>query len=213
MEGEWVVWTQHGEPKGRPKLPKWGPPKGWRAGLRPKPRRNRRAASAQTNGNARNGNVGANRDKGHGRSLVSEIEAMEKRIGRHMYLGLLKRVKAFRPQQIPDSNLQQQVLAQMESAERGLARLEAAQARLAPGSVQKIFLALKAPIKAKIEDLQTLESLVLALEKEVEAAETRTYRSFLPFYLPVTPVEQSQSALTHPATGRLMPLPIHLKLH
>jgi len=118
--------------------------------------------------------VHANGANGTVRSLVPEIEAMEKRIGRHMYLGLLKRVKAFRPQQISDSHLQQQVLTQMESAERGLARLEAAQARLAPGSVQKIFLSLKAPIKTKIEDLQTLEGLVLALEKEVEAAETCT---------------------------------------
>jgi len=174
MEGEWVDLDQHGEPKWIPRLPKWGTPKGWLAGLRPKPRRNRRAGIAQRNGSAGNGNVGANSDNGHGRSLVPEIEAMEKRIGRHMYLGLLKRVKAFRPQQIPDSNLQQQVLAQMESAERGFARLEAAQARLAPGSVQKIFLSLKAPIKTKIEDLQTLEILVLALEKEVEAVETRT---------------------------------------
>ena len=62
----------------------------------------------------------------------------------------------------------EQVLAQMQAAERGLARLEAAQTRLAPEIVQKVVASLHAP-PAKVEDLQTLHSLVVTLEKEVEA--------------------------------------------
>jgi hypothetical protein len=56
----------------------------------------------------------------------------------------------------------------MQGAVRGLARLETTQARLTPEIVQRIIVSLNAPT-AKIEDLQTLHSLVIALEKEVEA--------------------------------------------
>jgi len=50
--------------------------------------------------------------------------------------------------------------------------LETARARVAPEVVQKIIVSLNTP-PAKIEDLQTLHSLVLALEKEVEEAQTQ----------------------------------------
>jgi len=39
-DGEWIELDQHGVPKKIPKLPRWATPKGWLAGLRPKPRRN-----------------------------------------------------------------------------------------------------------------------------------------------------------------------------
>jgi hypothetical protein len=66
----------------------------------------------------------------------------------------------------------QRVLAQMQGAERGMSRLEAARARLAPEVVQKVIVSLNAP-PAKVEDLQTLHSLVVALEKQVEEAQTQ----------------------------------------
>jgi len=89
-----------------------------------------------------------------------------------MYRGLLKRVaRVWAPQQIREIAVQQQVLAQMQGAERGLARLQA-QARLAPEIVQRIIVSLNAP-PTRLEDLQTLHSLVVALEKEVELAQTQ----------------------------------------
>jgi hypothetical protein len=66
----------------------------------------------------------------------------------------------------------EQVLAQMQGAERGVARLEAARARLAPEVVQKVIASLSMP-PAKLEDLQSLHSLVVALEKEVESVQTQ----------------------------------------
>jgi hypothetical protein len=48
-----------------------------------------------------------------------------------------------------------------------LARLEAAQAKLTPETVQRIISSLNAP-PAKLEDLATLQALVVALEREVE---------------------------------------------
>jgi len=110
---------------------------------------------------------------GSGRNLVAEIEAMEGKIGKRMYRGLLKRVaRVWAPQQIREIALQQQVLAQMQGAERGLARLQVSQARRAPEIVQRIIVSLNAR-PAKLDDLQTLHSLVVALGKEVEAGQTR----------------------------------------
>ena len=42
-DGEWIELDEHGMPKRIPKLPRWATPKGWLAGLRAKPRKNRQA--------------------------------------------------------------------------------------------------------------------------------------------------------------------------
>jgi hypothetical protein len=172
LDGEWIDLDQHGVPKKIPKLPRWATPKGWLAGLRPKPQRNRHAL-VRANGHCGNGDFATHGGNGNGRSLVAEIEAMQKRIGKRLYRGLLKRVaRVWGPQQIRETAVLQQVLSQMQGAERGVARLEAAQARLTPEVVQKIIASLNAP-PTKVEDLQTLHSLVVALEKEVEEAQTQ----------------------------------------
>jgi hypothetical protein len=169
VDGEWIELDQHGIPRKIPKLPRWATPKGWLAGLRSKPRRNRHAL-VRANGHCGNGDFASHGVNGNSQSLVGEIEAMEKKIGNRLYRGLLKRVaKAWSPQQIRETAVLQQVLAQMQGAERGVARLEAARARLAPDVVQKIIVSLNAP-PAKVEDLRTLHSLVVALEKEVGVA-------------------------------------------
>jgi hypothetical protein len=172
MDGEWIELGQHGIPKKIPKLPRWATPKGWLAGLRPKPRRNRHAL-VRANGHCGNGELASHGVNGHGQSLVAEIEAIEQKIGNRLYRGLLKRVaRVWSPQQIRETAVLQRVLAQMQGAERGMSRLEAARARLAPEVVQKVIVSLNAP-PAKVEDLQTLHSLVVALEKQVEEAQTQ----------------------------------------
>ena len=101
--------------------------------------------------------------------MILVIEATESKIGRHFYRGLLKNIaRAWSPQQIQETALLEKVLAQMQGAERGMGRLEAAQAKLLPETVQRIISSLNAP-PAKLEDLQTLHALVVALEKEVDA--------------------------------------------
>lgn len=172
LDGQWIELDQEGVPKNIPKLPRWATPKGWLAGLRPKPRRNRHMLG-RANGQRGNDDLRSHGVNGHGQSLVAEIEAMEKKIGNRLYRGLLKRVaRVWSPQQIRETVLLEQVLAQMQGAERGVARLEAARARLAPGVVEKIIVSLNAP-PANVEDLQTLHGLVVALEKEVEQAQTQ----------------------------------------
>jgi len=174
MDGEWIELDQNGVPKKIPKLPRWATPKGWLAGLRPKPRRNRRAL-VRTNPQSGNGESGHHGVNGNGSSqtLVAEIEAMEKKIGHRLYRGLLKRVaRAWSPQQIRENVLLEQVLAQMQGAERGVMRLEAARARLAPEVVEEIILSLNTP-PAKLADLQSLHRLVVALERKVESVQTQ----------------------------------------
>ena len=172
VDGQWIELDQEGMPTKIPKLPRWATPKGWLAGLRPKPRRNRHKLG-RANGQRGNGGFRSHGANGHGQSLVAEIEAMEKKIGNRLYRGLLKRVaRVWSPQQIRETVLLEQVLAQMQGAERGVARLEAARARLAPGVVERIIVSLNAP-PAKVEDLQALHGLVVALEKEVEQAQTQ----------------------------------------
>ena len=106
---------------------------------------------------------------GHRQSLVVAIEATENKIGKRLYRGLLKNAaRAWSPRQIQETAALEKVLAQMQGAERGVARLEAAKARLAPETVQRVISSLNAP-PAKLEDLQTLHTLVVALEKEVDA--------------------------------------------
>ena len=168
IDGEWIDLDRQGVPTKIPKVPRWATPNGWFAGLRPKPKRNRRAM-IRANGHSGNGAPGVQGHAGNGQELIVAIEAMEHRIGKRLYRGLLKRAaRVWTPQQIRETTVLEQVLAQMQAAERGLARLEAAQTRLAPEIVQKVVASLHAP-PAKVEDLQTLHSLVVTLEKEVEA--------------------------------------------
>lgn len=168
IDGEWVDLNQNGLPTRIPKLPRWATPNGWLAGLRPKPRRNRHAL-VRANGHDGNGERPSRVWNGHRQNLVAAIEAMESKIGKRFYRGLLKHVaRAWSPQQIQETAVLEKVLAQMEGAQRGLARLDAAQAKLTPKTVQRIVSSLNAP-PAKLEDLQTLHTLVIALEKEVDA--------------------------------------------
>lgn len=170
MGGEWVDLDQNGLPTKIPRLPRWANPNGWIAGLRPKPRRNRHAL-VHANGHAGNSNLPSHAVNGNGQSLVAEIKAMESKIGKRLYRGLLKRVaRVWSPEQIRETAVLEQVLGQMQGAVRGLARLEAARARLAPETVQGIISSLNIP-PAKLEGLQSLHTLVVALEQAVEKTE------------------------------------------
>lgn len=171
IDGEWVELDHNHLPKKIPRMPRWATPNGWMAGLRPTLRRNRRAL-VRANGHASNGeppfSQPSHETNGQRQTTILAIEAMEHKIGKRFYRGLLKRVaRVWSPEQIQEASVCERVLAQMQGAERGIARLEAAQAKLTPETVQRIISSLNAP-PAKLEDLATLHSLVVALEKEVE---------------------------------------------
>ena len=168
LDGEWVELDAHGLPTRIPRLPRWATPNGWLAGLRSKTRRKHHAL-VRANGRSGNGAGSSHEANGLHQRLVAQIEGMESQIGKRFYRGLLKKVaRAWSPQQIQETVVLDKILAQMQGAERGLSRFEAAKAKLAPEAVQRIISSLNASPE-KLEDLQTLHTLVIALEKEVEA--------------------------------------------
>lgn len=132
------------------------------------------ARLSAANGQHWNGDSASQGANGNHQNLVAQIEAMEKKIGKRLYRGLLKRVAAVRsPHRFARPPCSARCWRRCRGAERGLARLEAAQARLGPEIVQRIVVSLNTP-QAKLEDLQTLHALVTTLEKEVELAQAQT---------------------------------------
>ncbi len=165
--GAWVDLDERKRPKGAPRLFGWATPKGWKDGLRPprgtdtegtdpEPRaRNDGANEGSNKPSAQNGNL----------SLIRQIEAMQKPLGNRLYRGLLKSIgRAWKPNDIRDGAVLQKVLAHMQSAERGLQRLQSALERAGAAPLGPALAFLKLQSLDHIESLDTLQKLVLALE-------------------------------------------------
>ena len=82
-----------------------------------------------------------------------------------MYRGLLKTVaRVWNPKDIQDLAIQQKVLAHMQAAERGFRRLDAALDRIGPEPLTQILRSLKLQSIDRVDNLETLHQIVLALE-------------------------------------------------
>jgi hypothetical protein len=169
--GTWVDLDERKRPKSVPRLADWATPEGWTQGLRPNAAVASRLSERTTTGN--NGNC----DSQNGRtgtselrtSLVREIEQMEPSVGRRMYRGLLRTVaRVWNPKDIHDAAIQQRVLAQMQAAERGFRRLDAALDRVGPEALTQTLRSLKLQSIDRVDNLQTLHRIVLALEAAVQ---------------------------------------------
>ena len=164
--GTWVDLDDRKRPKSVPRLDGWATPEGWRQGLRPNAEvaarlSERTTAGDHGNGDGHDGNYANDR----GESLVREIEQMERSVGKRMYRGLLKTVaRVWNPKDIQDPAIQQKVLAHMQASERGFRRLDAALARVGPEPLQQILRSLKLQSVDRVDNLQTLHQIVLALE-------------------------------------------------
>jgi hypothetical protein len=165
--GTWVDLDERRRPKSVPKLDGWATPEGWCRGLRPDAEGNSKPAertTAGTDGNGdshRNGNDASDQRA----SLVREIEQMEQALGKRMYRGLLKTLaRVWNPKDIREPEVQQKVLVHMQSAERGLRRLDAALDRVGPEPLTQILRSLKLPSLDRVDNLQILHQIVLALE-------------------------------------------------
>jgi hypothetical protein len=165
--GTWVDLDERKRPKSVPKLDGWATPEGWRQGLRPNAEVASRLSERTTAANNGNGDGhDSGRSANHrGASLVREIEQMERSVGKRMYRGLLKRVaRVWNPGDIQDPAIRQKVLAHMQAAERGFRRLDAALDRIGPEPLTLILRSLKLQSVDRVDDLQTLHEIVLALE-------------------------------------------------
>src|SRR5208282_1615037 len=120
--------------------------------------------TAGTDGHG-DGHRNGNGPSDHGASLVREIEQMEQALGKRMYRGLLKTLaRVWNPKDIQDPAIQQKVLAHMQAAERGFRRLDAALDRVGPEPLSQILRSLELQSVDRVDNLQTLHEIVLALE-------------------------------------------------
>jgi hypothetical protein len=169
--GTWVDLDDRKRPKTIPKLPDWATPEGWRRGLRPNAEVTARLSEQTPAGNNGNGD-GHDNSKGasdQSASLVREIKKMEQALGKRMYRGLLKTLaRVWNPKDIQDPAIQEKVLAHMQAAERGFRRLDAARERVEPEALTPILHSLKLQSIDRVDNLQTLHQIVLALEAAVQ---------------------------------------------
>jgi hypothetical protein len=162
--GTWVDLDDKKRPKSVPQLAGWATPAGWRKGLRP-------SCAHETSANeetvAKNGDD--RRHEGHGADasddVLREIEGLEKVVGKRMYRGLLKSVaRVWNPRDIRDAKTRKKVLAHMQAAERGLRRAQVAAERAGAKSLGAVLESFKLRSLDQVDNLQTLQEIVVALE-------------------------------------------------
>jgi hypothetical protein len=170
FSGEWVDLDERKRPKSVPHLPKWATPEGWRQGLRPQqgtagaPSQNASTTGARARAQA-NAITTQSASQVEIPALVQQIEALEKPLGKRLYRGLLKTVAcAWNPSDIRDVIVLSKVLEYMQGAERGLQRLDAAMQTTGPEGLGPIFKALNVRSLDRVDNLETLKQIVVALE-------------------------------------------------
>jgi len=160
FSGVWVDLDERKRPKNIPPLFGWATPQGWREGLRP----GQEAKSTPSNPKLtpQGQDVGGEDTS----ALVRQIEAMAEPLGCRLYRGLLKTgARVWNPKEIRDAEVLRKVLAQMQSAERGLRRLEAALDRIGPETLVPILRSLRLNPLTHIDSLESLKKIVLAAEE------------------------------------------------
>lgn len=158
--GTWVDLDERKRPKGTPRLAGWATPEGWRQGLRPHNGENSRSSQSSTGAATQD----AATCIGDHTELVSQIESMAQPLGRGLYRGLLKAVRAWNPSDIKDAAVLRRVLAQMQAADRGLRRLEAALDKTGFEPLASILQSMGVKSMNKLDNLESLHKIVLAVE-------------------------------------------------
>jgi hypothetical protein len=171
FSGVWVDLDERKRPKSGPRLFDWATPQGWRQGLRPRQQVVHAAPGSPPSGNA--GTEITPREAGKSLEdvnvLVRQIQAMAEPLGRRLYRGVLKTVaKAWDPSAIREAEVLRKVLEQMQSAERGLRRLEAALKRVGPETLGPILRSLRLDSLDQVDCLESLKRVVLEVERAPE---------------------------------------------
>jgi hypothetical protein len=169
--GVWVDLDGRERPKEAPELFGWATPEGWRKGLRP-PQRDDSQSVKSAAGNKRKSKGAPRQDQNvspEGIQMIQQIEAMAEPLGKAMYRGLLKGIaRVWKPADIQDRAVLKQVLSAMQSAARGLSRLEAAQEKTSVEELKEILSSLKIRSVEQVDNLETLRQLVTALEQKTD---------------------------------------------
>ena len=175
-------------------LSAWALPENWRKGMRA-PGKNRngnanapnhgigsnggsngnhgQATKSQTwptdgggNGHAQTAKSNGSAAAGSGEDLDARILGLEKAVGTALFRGILREYgRANQPKLIRDAAIKGKVLQMLESATRGLDRLEAVTQRLDPNTVKGLLDKLQVPPLNEIADIKTLQNVVFGLEE------------------------------------------------
>jgi hypothetical protein len=168
FSGAWVDLDERKRPKSIPRLFGWATPQGWRQGLRPGQEADTTLSNPAPRDDFETGVDGQVRDGNleESNALIRQIEAMAEPLGRRLYRGVLKTVaRVWGPKEIPDADVLRKVLEQMKSAERGLRRLDAALNRVEPGPLVPILRSLRLNAVSRVDNLDDLKKIVLAVER------------------------------------------------
>jgi hypothetical protein len=163
--GAWVDLDERKRPKNIPRLFGWATPQGWREGLRP----GQEAKSASPNPKPAPDAREVSAEDAN--ALVRQVLELAEPLGWRLYRGLLRTgARVWNPTEIRDANVLRKVLAQMQSAERGLRRLEAALNRVGPEALVPILRSLRLNSLAQVDNLETLKRVVHEVERAAESA-------------------------------------------
>lgn len=166
--GAWVDLDERKRPKNIPRLFGWATPQGWREGLRPGQEAKSTLSNPipSENANRKVTPQGQDVSAEDANALVRQIEAMAEPLGWRLYRGLLKTgARVWNPTEIRDEDVLRKVLAQMQAAERGLRRLEAALNRIGPETLVPILRSLRLNSLNQVDSLETLKTVVLEVER------------------------------------------------
>ena len=112
------------------------------------------------------GNISSNASKANGDDLDARILCMEKTVGTVLYRNILREYgRVNQPKLIRDPAVKRNVLQMLESAIRGIERLEAVTRRLDAKTVVALLAKLQAPPLGEISDMKTLQHVVFGLEE------------------------------------------------
>jgi hypothetical protein len=174
FSGTWVDLDDRKRPKTVPKLAGWATPEGWRQGQRPEPGGDHQPSKPTAEVETRSGNQSRRNEDvpaAEHADLVRQIEAMAEPLGRGIYRGLLKKMaRVWQPSQIQESTLLEKILAQMQAAQRGLSRLDAAVDKTGPDQLAAILRSVNLKSLDQVDNLETLQKVVVALEAKADLA-------------------------------------------
>src|SRR5882672_10269357 len=161
--GEWVDLDERKRPKSIPRLPQWATPAGWRQGQRPQQGTGNAPKASPNNPGKRDGQ---GTGQGDTSKLVRQVEALQERLGNGLYRGLLKKIAGrWRPSEIRDVTVLEEVLEHMQGAKRGLDRLDAALEITGPKAMDVPLRSLKLSSLDRVDNLDALKQIVLAVEE------------------------------------------------
>ncbi len=169
--GTWVDLNDRKQPKSIPRLFGWATPQGWRQGMRPGQETSTTLSNAVPSKNANPQTVAQGRDvtAEDRNALVRQIQAMAEPLGRRLYRGVLKTVaRCWDPRAIREAEVLRKVLERMQSAERGLRRLEAALSNVSPETLAPILRSLGLNSLDHVDCLETLKRVVVEIERAAE---------------------------------------------